>query len=76
MSLTSDPKLIWATRHPEFFPINTNTAPKWKLLRVPGLGHITVNRILKRRKIAKLKNIEDLGKAGVRLAKAKKYLIF
>ncbi len=41
-----DPKLAWALRHPEFFPVDLNTAPREALLRVPGLGHATVDRIL------------------------------
>ena len=41
-----DPKLAWALRHPEFFPIDLNTAAREVLLRVPGLGHRTVERIL------------------------------
>ncbi|GJG87511.1 putative DNA modification/repair radical SAM protein [Gemmatimonadetes bacterium T265] len=41
-----DPKLAWALRHPDFFPLDLNTAPREVLLRVPGLGHRTVERIL------------------------------
>ncbi len=41
-----DPKLAWALRHPEWFPVDLNTAPRELLLRVPGLGHRTVERIL------------------------------
>ncbi len=41
-----DPKLAWALRHPAFFPVDLNAAPREALLRVPGLGHRTVERIL------------------------------
>jgi len=37
---------------------------------VPGLGPITVNRILERRKQQRLSSIEDIGKVGVLLRKA------
>ena len=76
LSLTIDPKEAWALRHPEFFPVDVNRAPKFELLRVPGLGPVTVKRILERRKQARLRRIEDVGKAGVRLRKAGKYLAF
>ena len=33
-----DPKCTWAVRHPEFFPVEINTAPKAALLRIPGIG--------------------------------------
>jgi len=45
-------------------------------LRVPGLGPITVKRILERRKEKRIRCIEDVGKVGVRLEKANKYLVF
>ena len=76
LSLTTDPKEAWALRHPEFFPININRASKFALLRVPGLGPVTIKRILERRKNWRINHIEDIGKAGVRLKKADKYLAF
>lgn len=76
LSLTTDPKEAWALGHPGFFPLNVNRALKLELLRVPGLGPVTVRRILERRKQARLRHIEDVGKVGVRLQKAKKYLAF
>jgi len=76
LSLATDPKHAWAIRNPNFFPININKASKFSLLRVPGLGPITVKRILQQRKQRRIKTIEDVGKTGVRLKKAKKYLTF
>jgi predicted DNA-binding helix-hairpin-helix protein len=76
LSLETDPKQVWAQRHPELFPLNVNYASRYELLRVPGLGPVTVARILKRRNTGRLRHIEDIGKAGVRLAKAKQYLAF
>lgn len=43
-----DPKLAWALRHPEHFPVDVNRASREALLRVPGLGHRTVDRLLER----------------------------
>ncbi len=76
LSLTVDPKEAWALRHPEFFPVDVNRGLKFELLRVPGLGPVTVKRILERRKQACLRRIEDVGKVGSRLRKAGKYLVF
>ncbi len=76
LSLTIDPKETWALRHPEAFPMNINQASRFALLRVPGLGPITVKRILEQRKAGRIKHIEDVGKVGFRLKKAKQYLTF
>ncbi len=75
LSLTLDPKETWAKNHPEFFPVDINKADKLKLLRVPGLGLVTVNYILKyREKGGYIRYLENLGKLGKRLIKAKQYL--
>jgi len=76
LSLTIDPKEAWALRHPEAFPMNINRASRFALLRVPGLGPVTVNRILEQRRAGRIRHIEDVGKVGVRLKKAEKYLAF
>jgi len=76
LSLTTDPKEAWALRHPEFFPLNINQASKLSLLRVPGLGPVMVKRILQQRKKSRIKSIEEVGKTGIRLEKAKKFLTF
>ncbi|MDD5458616.1 MAG: radical SAM protein [Phycisphaerae bacterium] len=76
LSLETDPKEQWARRNDWFFPVNVNTAEKWQLLRVPGLGPLTVNRILSRRKYSCLRQIGDLGKTTKLLAKASSYIRF
>jgi len=76
LSLTVDPKEAWALGHPEFFPVDINHASRFSLLRVPGLGPVTVKRILEQRKKQHIRHIEDVGKVGVRLEKAKKHLAF
>jgi predicted DNA-binding helix-hairpin-helix protein len=76
LSLNTDPKEAWALRHPEAFPVNANAASKFSLLRVPGLGPVTVKRILERRRGHRIRCIEDVGKVGSRLSKASKYLVF
>ena len=76
LSLACDPKEAWAQSHPEAFPVNVNRASKWELLRVPGLGPVTISGILERRRKWQIRRIEDLGKVGVRLGKASKYVVF
>lgn len=77
LSLETDPKEAWAKAHPEFFPLNINRAGKFELLRVPGLGHVTVDRILELRKGgSRIRSMEALGKTGKRLEKAGEYLKF
>lgn len=76
LSLDEDPKEVWAKRHPEAFPINVNQASRYSLLRVPGLGPVTVERILRQRKERRIRSISDMGKIGALLKKADKYLAF
>ena len=77
LSLTKDPKQVWAERHPEFFPLDVNGAEKEMLLRVPGLGPITVKRILNvRRNGGKVRRLGDIGKPTKLLRKAGTYLTF
>ena len=76
LSLATDPKEVWALKHPEFYPVDVNRASKLELLRVPGLGPVTIEQILERRKESRVKSLEDVAKVGVRLQKAGKYLSF
>jgi predicted DNA-binding helix-hairpin-helix protein len=76
LSLTADPKQIWAQMHPEVFPVEINNASKPLLLKVPGLGPITVKKILEMRKEGRIHRIEDLGKTGARFEKARNFLTF
>ncbi|HEY1581575.1 MAG TPA: putative DNA modification/repair radical SAM protein [Chthoniobacterales bacterium] len=59
LDLAMDPKLAWAIRHRQLFPVDLNKAPRSLLLRVPGLGTKSVERILRVRRWHKLR-LEDL----------------
>jgi len=74
--LALDPKEVWAQNHPEFFPLNINRADKMELLRVPGLGHVTVENILKLRREGRINSMDSLGRIGKRLSKANEYIEF
>jgi predicted DNA-binding helix-hairpin-helix protein len=77
LSLTTDPKEMWARMHPEYFPVNVNKDTKEKLLRVPGLGHITVEKILQLRKEGiKMRSFKKLGRPTKLLEKAQGYVVF
>ncbi len=61
-----DPKTMWAVKHPEQFPLELNRASREELLRVPGVGPKSVERILQwRRSYGKLNRVEDLARIGV-----------
>ena len=74
LNLGIDPKLAWARRHPEFFPVDVNAAPREALLRVPGLGYHNVDRIVRIRKYHKLA-LDDLRKLHVRMKDTVEFII-
>lgn len=74
LDLAVDPKLGWARRHPEFFPVDVNAASREALLRVPGLGYRNVDRIVSIRRYHRL-GIDDLRKLHVRLRDAAEFLV-
>jgi len=76
LSLAADPKEVWAANHPEFFPVDVNRGTRMELLRVPGLGPVTVNRLLQLRRTQRLGSLDEIGKVGVLLRKAQSYLAF
>lgn len=76
LSLTDDPKKCWADANPQFFPLRVKTAERWQLLRVPGLGPITVERILSARRETWIRGIDDLKLRGKRGTLAARYLDF
>lgn len=64
-----DPKCDWALRHLEYFPVEINSASYHTLLRVPGIGYKSAERIVKARRTARL-TFDDLKKIGVVLKRA------
>lgn len=50
LDLRIDPKLAWALKHRETFPIDVNRAERHLLLRIPGVGISGVDRILQTRR--------------------------
>ena len=60
LSLDVDPKLAWALAHPDRFPVDVNRAPREMLLRVPGLGVQSVERLLAARRVRQLRKADLL----------------
>jgi len=58
LALDMDPKLAWALAHRERFPVNVNAAPRELLLRVPGLGVASVDRLLAARRVRRLRHAD------------------
>jgi putative DNA modification/repair radical SAM protein len=73
LSAEFDPKVNWALNHLDFFPVDINTADYESLLRVPGLGLISANKIITQRKVARL-DFEDLKKIGVVIKRAQYFI--
>jgi putative DNA modification/repair radical SAM protein len=61
LDLTIDPKLAWALNRREAFPVDVNTAPREQLLRVPGLGVKSVDRMISVRRYRTLR-LEDVAR--------------
>ena len=68
LDLDVDPKLGWALAHRERFPVDVNRAPREELLRVPGLGAKTVDRLIASRRHRRLRSA-DLARLRVAMAK-------
>ena len=73
LDLALDPKLAWALRHRSLFPLDVNRASREELLRTPGLGRTTVERILGARRFRALR-VEDLKRMRTPLGKALPFL--
>ncbi len=73
LDLELDPKVGWALRHPEFFPIDIQTADYEMLLRVPGIGVRSAQLIVSGRRFSKIR-LEQLKKMGVVLKRAQYFI--
>ncbi len=74
LDINMDPKLLWARRHGELFPVDINRADYEILIRVPGIGPVTAKKILKLRKYGGIKDIRNLKKLGISLKRTAGYI--
>ena len=73
LDLDIDPKLAWALRHPEQFPIDVNKADYEMLLRIPGVGVKSARLIVASRRYSRL-GFYELKKIGVVMKKAQYFI--
>lgn len=73
LDLDIDPKLSWGLRNLHVFPIDINKADLQLILRVPGIGLLSAQKIVSARQFGKL-NWDQLKKIGVALNRAKYFI--
>ena len=73
LDLDIDPKLAWALKHPEQFPIDVNRATREELLRVPGLGTRGVGAIIKARSLGALR-LDDIARLTTSVARIRTFI--
>lgn len=74
LDLDLDPKMGWALRHPEFFPVDVNSAPYEMILRVPGIGVKSAKLIVASRRYGRLSSTQ-LKKIGVVMKRAQYFIL-
>jgi predicted DNA-binding helix-hairpin-helix protein len=70
-----DPKTAWALRHRDRFPLDVNQASREELLRVPGIGPRSAERILSQRRRGRLRSPADLSALGVQVRRASPFVL-
>ncbi len=73
LDLEIDPKLAWALRHPEFFPVDINKADYSTILRIPGIGVKSAKLIVSSRRFGRLTSA-NLKKIGIVMKKAQYFI--
>ncbi len=73
LDLEVDPKVSYALRHPELYPVEVNRADYQMLLRVPGIGVVSARRIVEARRYASLDEL-SLKRIGVVLRRARYFI--
>jgi predicted DNA-binding helix-hairpin-helix protein len=76
LSLNTDPKTLFAERHPDLFPIEINDAPRKLLLRVPGIGPLAADKIQRERTKGRIRDIDTIKKISRQWRTAAPYLLF
>jgi len=73
LELELDPKLSWALRNPQHFPVDINRADYEMLLRVPGIGVKSAKLIVVSRRFSRLGS-QQLKKMGIVMKKAQYFI--
>jgi predicted DNA-binding helix-hairpin-helix protein len=72
--LELDPKLMYAVRNPQLFPVEVNRASYDQLLRVPGIGPKSAHKILDIRRQYRIKSPLELKNMGISLKRSQKFI--
>jgi predicted DNA-binding helix-hairpin-helix protein len=75
LPLDTDPKALAALHRPELFPVEVNTASRRELLRVPGIGPQSAERIARMRRQGTLRSLRDLGRSGAIASRAAPFIL-
>lgn len=73
LELEIDPKLSWALRHPEAFPVDINRVDYKMILRVPGIGVRSAQKIVQARRFGQI-HIDQLKRMGVAYNRAQHFI--
>jgi putative DNA modification/repair radical SAM protein len=74
LALDIDPKLAWALRHRDRFPLDVASASREELLRVPGFGRKAVDRIVATRRVTSIR-VADLARLHIPRNKALPFIV-
>ncbi|KUO71631.1 MAG: radical SAM protein [Clostridia bacterium BRH_c25] len=74
LDLELDPKLIYAVRNPQLFPVEVNRASYEQLLRVPGIGPKSARKILQVRRQYRINSPMELKNMGISLKRCQKFI--
>jgi len=75
LPLELDPKLAWARAHLQESPVEVNTADRGLLLRIPGIGPKTADRILQARRTGRLSELVHLQRLGIAAKRAAPFVL-
>lgn len=73
LDIDIDPKLSWALRNLQFFPVDINVAAYKMILRVPGIGVGSAKKIVQARQFGRLRT-DQLKKIGVAYNRARHFI--
>ncbi len=75
LPLPTDPKVAWAELNLKHAPVEVNAATPRELLRVPGIGVKTADKIVQARRMRELRDLSQLKKLGIATGRAAPYLL-
>ena len=75
LDLKKDPKLAWAEVHLNESPVELNTADYQELIKVPGIGPISAQKICQQRRYGKIRDTNTLNKMGIPLKRASRFIL-